>query len=121
MQREERGGSAIPLIAGGLAVASVAAAIVAVLLDQASPNLYLGAAIAAAAGTALFVAHLVRSRADLASWSAVAPLGVVLGLLGVAASGASCGVACLAIGAPIAGLALAPPNLNLRRWRSILR
>ena len=122
MRREERGGDdgaggAIPLIAGGLAVAAVAAAVVAVLLDHASTDLYLGATIAAAVGTALFIIHLIRSRADLSAWTAVAPLGVVLGLLGVAASGASCGVACIAVGAPIAGLALCPPNLNLRRLR----
>ena len=114
-------GGAIPLLAGGLAVASVAAAVVAVLLGHASTDLYLGATIVAAVATALFIAHLIRSRADLSAWTAVAPLGVVLGLLGVAASGASCGVACIAVGAPIAGLALSTPTLNLRRLRSAFR
>ena len=109
------------LIGAGLVVASVAAAIVAVLAGAASTELYLGAALAAGAGTALFAAQLVRSRAELSAWSAVAPLGVVLGLLGVAASGASCGVACLAVGAPVAGLALYAPELNLRRLRSVFR
>ena len=104
-----------------MAAAAVAAAIVAVLLGAASAELYLGAAIAAGAGTALFVGQLIRSRADLLAWSAVAPLGVALGLLGVAASGASCGVACLAVGAPTAGLALYIPELNLRRLRSAFR
>ena len=87
------------------------------LVGAASTNLYLGAALAAAVGTALVVVQLLRSRADRSAWSAAAPLGVVLGLLGVAASGASCGVACLAIGAPIAGLSLFAPDLHLRRWR----
>ena len=109
------------LIGAGLAAAAVAAAIAAVLLGEASTNLYLGAAIAAGAGTALFVGQLIRSRADLSAWSAVAPLGVALGLLGVAASGASCGVACLAVGAPVAGLALYAPELHLRRLRSVFR
>lgn len=109
------------LIGAGLAAAAVAAAIAAVLLGAASTDLYLGAAIAAGAGTALFVGQLIRSRAELSAWSAVAPLGVMLGLLGVAASGASCGVACLAVGAPVAGLALYMPELNLRRLRSVFR
>ena len=119
MQRNasDGAGGAIPLLAGGLAAAAVAAALVAVLLGYASTDLYLGATIAAAAATALFVLHLIRTRADLSAWTAVAPLGVVLGLLGVAAGGASCGVACIAVGAPIAGLALSPPTLNLRRLR----
>ena len=123
MQRNasDDSGGAIPLLAGGLAVAAVAAAVVAVLLGHASTDLYLGATIAAAGATALFVVHLIRSRAELSAWAAVAPLGVVLGLLGVAASGASCGVACIAVGAPIAGLALSPPSLNLRRLRSAFR
>ena len=123
MQRSasDDSGGAIPLLAGGLAVAAVAAAVVAVLLGHASTDLYLGATIAAAGATALFVIHLIRSRAELSAWAAVAPLGVVLGLLGVAASGASCGVACIAVGAPVAGLALSPPSFNLRRLRSAFR
>ena len=121
MERDASDGGAIPLLAGGLAVAAVAAAVVAVLLGHASTDLYLGATVAAGVATALFVTHLIRSRAELSAWAAVAPLGVVLGLLGVAASGASCGVACIAVGAPIAGLALSPPSLNLRRLRSAFR
>ena len=121
MQRRETSASPVPLLAGALAVTSVVAAVVAVLLGHASTDLYLGATIAAAVATALFVTHLIRARADLSAWTAVAPLGVVLGLLGVAASGASCGVACIAVGAPIAGLALSPPTLNLRRLRSAFR
>ncbi len=119
MQRNAapRGTSSIPLLAGVLAGAAVASAVVAVLVGAASTGLYLGAVIAAALATALFVGHLLWSRAGWTAWGAVAPLGVVVGLLGVAASGASCGVACLAIGAPIASVGLFLPDLSLSRLR----
>lgn len=108
----------IPLLAFGLAAGAVVAAIAAVLVGAASDTLYLGALIAAASGAALYAAHLLFCRADLASWAAAAPLGVVVGLLGVAASGASCGVACLAIGAPVASIGLIAPDFEiLRRLR----
>ena len=122
MQRHAGPGAAssIPLLAGVLAGAAVASAVVAVLVGEASTGLYLGAVIAAALATALFVGQLLWSRAEWRAWGAVAPLGVVVGLLGVAASGASCGVACLAIGAPVASVGLLVPDLNLSRFRRAL-
>ena len=114
------GTSSIPLLAGVFAAAAVASAVVAVLVGAASTGLYLGAVIAATLATALLVGHLLWSRAEWTAWGAVAPLGVVVGLLGVAASGASCGVACLAIGAPIASIGLFLPDLSLSRFRRAL-
>ena len=122
MQRHAapRATSSIPLLAGVLAGAAVASAVVAVLVGEASTGLYLGAVIAAALATALFVGHLLWSRAEWSAWGAIAPLGVVVGLLGVAASGASCGVACLAIGAPVASVGLFLPDLSFSRLRRAL-
>ena len=122
MQRHAapRAASSIPLLAGVLAGAAVASAVVAVLVGEASTGLYLGAVIAAALATALFVGQLLWSRAEWRAWGAVAPLGIVVGVLGVAASGASCGVACLAIGAPVASVGLLVPDLSLSRLRRLL-
>ncbi len=120
MQRATQS-SRIPLIAGGLAVAAMSAALVAILAGQATTPLYIGATIAAA--TALFLAatHLLATRPSANAWAAIAPLAIITALLGAAATGASCGPACTAAAGPAAAATLLLPDLS-RAWnRATLR
>ena len=111
----------IPYIAGGLAVAAMSAALIAVLAGEATTPLYIGAAIAAGAALLLAAVHLLANRAGIDAWATAAPLAIITALLGVAASGASCGVACIAAAGPAAAVALTLPDLS-RTWnRAALR
>ncbi len=107
--------AALPVSAAALTIAGMASAFVATLIGEASLDLYIGSATAAGAGLALMLLQLARSRTE-SSRNALLPMGIVVALLGVAASGASCGVACIAWGAPAAALTLAAPDL--RGWLS---
>ena len=111
----------IPVIAGGLAVAAMAAALVAILAGEATTPLYIGAAIAAGTAFALAIAHLLAKRSGAEAWAALAPLAIITGLLGVAASGANCGVACVAAAGPAAAATLFLPDLAHLRNRAALR
>ena len=111
----------IPVIAGGLAAASMTAVIVAILAGEATTPLYIGAAIAAGAALLLGAAHLLANRAGTEAWTAVAPLAVITALLGVAASGASCGTACAAAAGPAAAATLFLPDLHHLRDRAAQR
>ena len=104
------------LIAATLTVGGIAAAFVATLLNHDSIGLYIICAVVAAAGLALMLLHVARRRNAAAPWYALAPMAIVVGLLGVAASGATCGVACIAWGTPVAAATLAVPDL--RSWFS---
>ena len=115
------GSARIPLIAGGLAVAAMAAALVAILAGEATTALYIGAAIGAGAALLLAAAHLLANRGGAEAWSAIAPLAIITGLLGVAASSASCGAACVAAAGPAAAMTLFLPDIS-RAWnRATLR
>ena len=104
-------------VAGTLTAGGIAAAFVATLIDQESTGLYIICAVVAAAGLLLMLLHLARTRTSPAApWFALAPMAIVVALLGVAASGATCGVACIAWGGPAAALTLAAPDL--RGWFS---
>ena len=104
--------------AATLAAAGMAAAFTATLLDQESLALYSVCAAVAGLGFGLILIHYARRRfIDLAQpegWAVIAPVGIVLGMLGVAASGASCGAACIAWGAPAASVAMFAPEINTR-------
>ncbi len=102
------------LIAGTLTTAGIAAAFVATLIGQESTGLYIICATIAAAGLLLMLLHVARRRRDAAPWYALAPMAVVVTLLGIAASGATCGVACIAWGSPVAGALLVVPDI--RGW-----
>ena len=102
------------LVAGTLTTAGIAAAFVATLIGQESTGLYIICATIAAAGLLLMLLHVARRRRDAAPWYAVAPMAVVVTLLGIAASGATCGVACIAWGSPVAGALLVVPDI--RGW-----
>ena len=105
------------LIAGTLTVGGITAAFVATLINQDSTSLYIICAVIAAAGLALMLLHLARSRGHAsAPWYALAPMAIVVALLGIAASGATCGVACIAWGTPAAAATLAAPDI--RNWFS---
>ena len=110
----------IPVIAGGLAAAAMTAVIIAILAGEATTPLYIGAAIAAGAALLLGIAHLLSNRAGAEAWAAVAPLAVITALLGVAASGASCGTACAAAAGPAAAATLFLPDLPRLRNRAAL-
>ena len=56
------------------------------------------------------------TTSDASGLYALAPMAIVVSLLGIAASGASCGVACIAWGTPAAAAAMAFPDL--RGWFS---
>lgn len=101
-------------IAGTLTVSGIAAAFVATLIGQDSTGLYIVCAVIAAAGLLLMLLHLARRREDAVPWYALAPMAVVVALLGIAASGASCGVACIAWGTPAAAATLVIPDI--RGW-----
>ncbi len=104
-------------IAGALTVGGIAAAFVATLINQDSTGLYIICAVIAAAGLALMLLHVARSRgATSAPWYALTPMAIVVALLGIAASGATCGVACIAWGTPAAAATLAAPDI--RSWLS---
>ena len=107
------------LTAGTLAIAGIVAAFVATLIEQGSTALYIVCAVVAAAGLALMLLHVARRRSRDAPWYALAPMAIVVALLGIAASGATCGVACIAWGTPAAAATLAAPDL--RTWFSRLR
>jgi len=111
----------IPVIAGGLAVAAMAAVVAAILAGEATIPLYIGAAIAAGAALLLAAGHLLARRAGTEAWAAVAPLAIIAALLGVAASGASCGTACAAAAGPAAATTLLLPDLSRLRNRAALR
>ena len=102
------------LLAGTLTTAGIAAAFVATLIGQESLGLYIVCAVVAAAGLLLMLLHIARRRADSAPWYALAPMAIVVALLGVAASGATCGVACIAWGSPVAAATLVIPDI--RGW-----
>ena len=102
------------IIAATLTTGGIAAAFVATLIDQASTGLYIVCAVIAAAGLLLMLLHIARRRRDAAPWYALAPMAVVVTLLGIAASGATCGVACIAWGSPVAGVLLVVPDI--RGW-----
>ena len=105
------------LIAGTLTVGGITAAFVATLINQDSTGLYIICAVVAAAGLALMLLHLARSRGHAsAPWYTLAPMAIVVALLGIAASGATCGVACIAWGTPAAAATLAAPDI--RNWFS---
>ena len=106
----------MPLIAAALTAGGIAAAFVATLLDHDSTGLYIICAVVAAAGLALMLLHVARRRTATTPWYALAPMAIVVALLGVAASGATCGVACIAWGTPAAAATLAMPDL--RSWFS---
>ncbi len=101
-------------IAGTLTAAGIAAAFVATLIGHDSTGLYIICATIAAAGLLLMLLQIARRRRDAAPWYALAPMAIVVALLGVAASGASCGVACIAWGGPAAAVTLAAPDI--RGW-----
>ena len=100
-------------IAGSLTVGGIVAAFVATLLNQDSTGLYIICAVIAAAGLLLMLLQVARSR-RAAPWYALAPMAIVVALLGIAASGATCGVACIAWGTPAAAATLAAPDI--RSW-----
>ena len=101
-------------IAATLTTAGIAAAFVATLIGQDSLSLHIVCAVVAAAGFLLMLLHIARRRQDSAPWYALAPMAIVVALLGVAASGATCGVACIAWGSPVAGIMLVVPDI--RGW-----
>lgn len=111
----------LPFIAGALAIAAMAAALTAILAGAAGTPLYIGAAIAAGIALVLAAAHLLPKRSSPEAWAAIAPLAIIAGLLGVAASGASCGVACVAAAGPAAAATLFLPDLPRLRNRASLR
>ncbi len=103
------------LLAGTLTGAGIAAAFVATLINQDSVGLYIVCAVVAAAGLLLMLLHVARTRrSPAAPWYALAPMAIVVALLGIAASGATCGVACIAWGTPAAAATLAAPDI--RGW-----
>ena len=101
-------------IAATLTAGGIAAAFVATLLSYDSTGLYIVCAAIAAAGLLLMLLHIARRRQDAAPWYALAPMAIVVALLGIAASGASCGVACIAWGSPVAAATLVVPDI--RGW-----
>ena len=105
-------------IAASLTAAAIAAAFAATLLGHESNAVYVGCAVAAGAGLLLMVWHLARTRtqSDASGFYALAPMAIVVSLLGIAASGATCGVACIAWGTPAAAVAMTAPDL--RGWFS---
>ena len=105
----------IPYIAGALAIAAISAALIAVLAGQATTPLYIATAIAAATALLLAATHLLATRAAPEAWSAAAPLAIITALLSVAATGASCGAACIAAAGPTAAVALTLPDIS-RTW-----
>ena len=102
------------LLAGTLTTAGIAAAFVATLIGHESLSLYIVCAVVAAAGLLLTLLHVARRRRDAAPWYALAPMAIVVALLGVAASGATCGVACIAWGSSVAAATLVIPDI--RGW-----
>ena len=104
------------LLAGTLTTAGIVAAFVATLIGQDSTGLYIVCAAIAAAGLLLKLLHLARRRRDPMPWYTLTPMAIVVALLGIAASGATCGVACIAWGTPAAAATLAAPDL--RGWLS---
>ena len=110
--------------AAALTAGGIAAAFVATLIGRESTLLYAVCAAAAGAGLLLMLLQLVgtyrsegqRSGERSPAWYALAPMAIVVSLLGVAASGASCGVACIAWGTPAAAAVLAAPDI--RGWCS---
>ena len=104
----------MPTLAATLTTAGIAAAFVATLIGHDSTGLYIICAAIAAAGLLLMLLHIARRRRDAAPWYALAPMAIVVALLGIAASGATCGVACIAWGSPAAAATLALPDL--RDW-----
>ena len=110
-------------LAATMTTAGIAAAFVATLIGHESLSLYIVCAVVAAAGLLLMLLHIARRRRDSAPWYALAPMAIVVALLGIAASGATCGVACIAWGSPVAAATLAVPDLRgwLGRKRSLKR
>lgn len=102
------------LLSATLTTAGIAAAFVATLIGHESLSLYFVCAVVAAAGLSLMLLHVARRRRDSAPWYALAPMAIVVALLGIAASGATCGVACIAWGSPVAGVMLVVPDI--RGW-----
>ena len=102
------------LLAATLTTGGIAAAFIATLINQDSTGLYIICAAIAAAGLLLMLLHVARRRRDAAPWYALAPMAIVVALLGIAASGATCGVACIAWGTPAAAATLAAPDI--RGW-----
>ena len=110
--------------AAALTAGGITAAFVATLIGRESTLLYAVCAAAAGAGLLLMLLQLAwtdrsdwrRSAERSPAWYALAPMTIVVSLLGVAASGASCGVACIAWGAPAAAAVLAAPDV--RGWVS---
>ena len=102
------------LLAATLTTGGIAAAFVATLIGRDSTGLYIICATIAAAGLLLMLLHVARRRRDAAPWYALAPMAVVVTLLGIAASGATCGVACIAWGSPVAAATLVIPDI--RGW-----
>lgn len=107
--------------AAALTVAAIASAFVATLVGQESNALYVGCAVAAGVGLLFMAWHLLRQRqgrsmTNVSAWASLAPMAIVVSLLGIAASGASCGVACIAWGTPAAAAAALLPDL--RGWFS---
>ena len=98
------------LLSGG----GIAAAFVATLIGQESEALYIGCAAAAGLGLLLMLAHVWRTRAGGLPVTTLAPVAIAAALLGIAASGASCGVACIAWGTPAAAASLVLPDV--RGW-----
>lgn len=101
-------------IAATLTTAGIAAAFVATLIGHDSTGLYIICAAIAVAGLLLMLLHIAHRRRDTAPWYALAPMAIVVTLLGIAASGASCGVACIAWGSPVAAATLVIPDI--RGW-----
>ncbi len=112
--------SRLTTIAAALTAVGIAAAFVATLIGQESVALYIVCAVVAGLGLLLMLLQLARSRGGAPersqAWSALAPMAIVVSLLGVAASGATCGVACIAWGTPAAAAVLAAPDI--RGWFS---
>lgn len=100
--------------AATLTTGGIAAAFVATLIGRESLGLYIVCAAVAAAGLLLMLLHIARRRRDAAPWYALAPMAIVVALLGIAASGATCGVACIAWGSPVAAATLVIPDI--RTW-----
>ncbi|MCY3734422.1 MAG: hypothetical protein OXG42_09095 [Chloroflexi bacterium] len=101
-------------LAATLTTAGIAAAFVATLIGRESLSLYIVCAVVAAAGLLLMLLHIARRRRHSAPWYALAPMAIVVALLGIAASGATCGVACIAWGSPVAAATLVIPDI--RGW-----
>ena len=112
------------LFAGTLTTAGIAAAFVATLIGRDSLSLNIVCAVIAAAGLLLMLLHSRPTpTGQRPPGTPSLPMAIVVALLGIAASGATCGVACIAWGTPAAAATLAAPDIRgwLTRKRPLKR